>query len=71
MRRAGLLAASAGGKDAGGKLEAPPGARRIRRTIVTLSEGGQRSEREVIYTDREKVGAGVVTGVLWVVWNAT
>jgi hypothetical protein len=54
MRKDGFLGAAAGGKAAGGQLEAAPGARRIRRTIVTTSEAGVRSEREVIYADREK-----------------
>ncbi len=39
-----------------GKLEAAPGARRIRRTItITNPEDGTQTTREIIYTDRDKV----------------
>lgn len=62
MRRGGFLggggdAAAAGKAAAAANLEATPGARRIRRTIVTTSPDGERSSREVVYTDRDKVGA--------------
>ena len=60
MRKGGFLtgsgAAAAGtGGAAAGKLEAAPGARRVRRTIVTVSADGERSTRNVIYSDRDKV----------------
>ena len=60
MRKGGFLsgAAAAGkGGAAGGKLEAAPGARRVRRTIVAVSADGERSTRNVIYSDRDKVRA--------------
>ncbi|CAL8462032.1 g1563 [Coccomyxa elongata] len=57
MRKAGLLSArGAAGATPAGKLEAAPGARRIRRTItITNPEDGSQTTREIIYTDRDKV----------------
>lgn len=44
------------GAAAAGKLEAAPGARRIRRTvIVTDPTDGAQTSREIIYNDRDKV----------------
>lgn len=38
-----------------GKLEAPAGTRRIRRTITHTLPSGEKASREVIITDQEKV----------------
>lgn len=38
-----------------GKLEAPAGTRRIRRTITHTLPSGETASREVIITDQEKV----------------
>ena len=44
------------GAAAAGKLEAAPGARRIRRTVImTDPTDGAQTSREIIYNDRDKV----------------
>lgn len=37
------------------KLEAKPGERRIKRTIVFMGTDGSRQTRTIIYTDKDKV----------------
>lgn len=49
---------SAGAPATAGKLEAAPGVRRIRRTIImTNPADGTQTTREIIYTDRDKAGS--------------
>lgn len=57
MRKAGLLSGSGAAVALAQepRLEAEPGARRIRRTIITTDAEGVQTSREIIYTDKDKV----------------
>ncbi len=45
------------------KLEAAPGTRRVRRTIITTDADGVQTSREIIYADKEKVARH--TPLIW------